>query len=132
MTKKDPEKAEPKKPTKRKVRIYGIDSELGIFLADIEDYGDGSMRILSMKPETKPESKKKEERKAGRCVGCRYFIFDPNKGHYADDISGWGECTHPEASKEYRSTGFFSRCEHFERSHRQGGPCRLRLPEGGR
>ena len=98
-----------KKPVRREVVIHGIDSEPGKYKAIIEDHGDGSGQILSMEKINPSNSQRIAEKKGGRCVGCRHFLFDPSKGHYQDEVSGWGEC-----KQDGKATGFFSRCDKFE------------------
>jgi len=62
-------------------------------------------------------SEKMNKKIKGFCYQCKWFEFDPeNKPHYyLDETSGYGECTHPEASKEYKIVGFHSTCKYFER-----------------
>lgn len=50
----------------------------------------------------------------GRCLGCKHFIFDPERGHWQTEEGGYGECTHPRASKEHQYVAFYSKCEYFE------------------
>lgn len=51
----------------KKIRLHGMDSEPGLFDVEVEEMGDGVMRILSMKSVDKES---KVEQAKGTCPEC--------------------------------------------------------------